>query len=165
MLRMVGRTVLLGVLLCSCGQAVGRADTPEALFETVRNAAINKDWNAMIDCIQPAQVQQMEKQFESQKKEWAKDEIALNGAAYGLGVKPDELMKMTPREMLIAQTKKGMAETADKDIQEAKESKIIGKEEIDANTCRLKVQTPSRTEFFKTVKENGRWYWAGVGGN
>jgi len=161
MMRMVALTVLVGVLLCSCGQAIGQADTPEALYEAMRKAMINKDWNAMIDCVQPSIIQQGEKQAEIQKKELAKNEVALKQTADFFGVKPEEFMKMTYREIVIAQMKKS---TTDKDIQEAKDSKILGKE-IDGNTCRFKVQTGERIDFFKVVKEGNRWYWAGPGGN
>ena len=151
--------VLIAVLfaLSACGG--GGSDTAEVAFEALKTAAGNRDWGAMYDLIRPSERRQGEDNLRRQREILKNDEETLQKIAKNYGVDRDTFLKMSFRDVFIHRMK---SENSAETVRMFAESKIIGRH-VKGDRCMLRIQFGDRKQELHFIRENGKWYWSGIG--
>lgn len=137
-----------------------QGDTPEQTFEQVKKAATEKNFGALFDALAPSDRQELDKNWEQQKKAIAGNEELLQQFSQQLGVTPDELKKMTMKDAMLRMAPKAAEREPaafDREFRKYKEGTIAEKK-IDGDTCLLKVKVKDETVDVELAREGGKWY-------
>jgi hypothetical protein len=141
--------LVLGVMFGACGG--GGASTPEAAFESLKSAALNKDGGALYDMMAPSEVARAEKEWEDAKNSADRS----TGMAQMLGVSVEELKAMSFRDMFVRM--------ADKQESTEEISLELVETTVDGDKATLKIKSTKGVDSVSLVKEDGKWYLASVG--
>ena len=157
MIRVSILATIIGLTLTACGGSGAGGATPEAAFENLKNAVINKDYAAVYDSMAPSRKQQREDQWNKQM-EGPQGKKLLERMSEKLGVPADEIKNMSSREFFIKMMSK-MSEDPSvvEEIKKMQESSIV-ETKIDGNHAQLRIKFGGRVNTMKFIKVDGVWY-------
>jgi hypothetical protein len=139
-----------------------QGDSPEQAFASVKKAVTEKNFAALLDSIAPTDRKELEDATKRELELFAKPEGAesLKEAAAMLGVKEEDLRKMSGREFMVRMMTR-MAELQ-KDQFEREMGKFlegaIAEKKVEGDWCVLKVKRKDKVEEAELVREGGKWY-------
>ncbi len=148
------------VLLVGCG-GLNKNLTPKETLTKMIEAADNKDWKYVADCMYLHDVEVMQEMAKSQIANAEKMMAALGGAGGGEGQKAIAEMKVLlnkkPRAFMIAMMEKSEQDDTEKD--DYLFGNEILSEKVDGDKATLKVKNKKgKEDTIQMIKEDGKWY-------